>query len=215
MLKLRASSRCRSSGFSKSRPSIVSTSHVWQTRCRPTPTCSALAVLTASTGSSAACCALKLPTADRSAAARFIAPILGFEPFPGRPRLRASPFPRLAVFGPFRAFPSPSAVPRHRDPCLLAVFSSPHAASPLRMMAGRALSSGFPSFEGAPDRGSTSRLSSSNESVVSRLRRRRAPPDALLGFVPLQGVLRATTIKAGDLFPIRARHLNPRTSSLV
>lgn len=62
-----------------------------------------------------------------------------------------------APFTPFRAFPSSCAVPRHRGPCLLIVLST------------------------------ISRLYSSDESVVSTPRRRVAGPDALLGFVPLQG----------------------------
>jgi len=62
-----------------------------------------------------------------------------------------------APFTPFRAFPSSSAAPRHRGPCLLIIFSM------------------------------ISRLYSSDESVVSTPRCRWTGPDALLGFVPLQG----------------------------
>lgn len=82
--------------------------------------------------------------------------------------------PRLAVSGPFRVFPSLSAVSRHRDRCLLAVLTLP-ARAETRVMAGR-----YP----------TSRLSSYNESVVSQERCRPARPDALMGFVPLQGIHR-------------------------
>ena len=78
-------------------------------------------------------------------------PILGFESFQVLPRSPATPSPRLAMFGPFRVFPSPSAVSRHRDPCLPAVFSSPYAC----------VSTAHDGWEG-----STSRLSSSDESVV-------------------------------------------------
>ena len=87
-------------------------------------------------------CLLRPPIAQRPGSSQ--PPILGFESFQVLPRSPATPSPRLAMFGPFRGFPSPSAVSRHRDPCLLAVFSSPSAVSPPWMMAGRARPQGFP-----------------------------------------------------------------------
>jgi len=95
-------------------------------------------------------------------------PVLRFAPFPifgviapaclhaVRPTPRSSPAAPCSCT-PSRAFPSTSAVPRHRGPCLLTVLPGLKA------------------------------LSSSVESVVAMKRCRCTGPVALLGFVPLQG----------------------------
>jgi hypothetical protein len=93
-------------------------------------------------------------SADRSASRLLTAPdpeVRAVSRDPAFDRVALSP---TRTSGPFRVFPSPSAVSRHHDPCLPAVFSSPDPASPRCLMAGRALL------------GTTSRLSSSDESVV-------------------------------------------------
>jgi len=79
------------------------------------------------------------------------------------------------AFTPSRAFPSPSAVPRHRGPCLPAVLLP------------------------------ASRLFSFDESVVATRCCHLAGPDALLGFVPLQGSPRSTWLGTGGSIRTRSR----------
>jgi len=135
-------------------------------------------------------------TADDSAPRLFIAPDPEVRAVSRDTAFDRSSLSPTRTSGPFRAFPSPSAVSRHHDPCLPAVFSSPGAASPRCLMAGRALL------------GTTSRLSSSDESVVKS--------DVAAGFHPMLSwasfpskVFSDRSIVGGDR---HARHRSTRTS---
>ena len=91
-----------------------------------------------------------------------------------QPRL-PSPEP---LFAPFRAFPSPAAVPRHRGLCPRAVSRLPRTE-----------------VRGAVP---TSRPCSADESGIASRRCRRDRPVALLGFVPLQGPPRILCIPSPE-----------------
>ena len=174
------------SGFSKRCPSTVSAPHVWQGRCRPTPACSALAVFTASTVCSARCAAASCPRRDLSLRVSAAASDPGVRAVSRGATCDRRSLSPTRTFGPSRAFPCPSAVSRHRDPCLLAVLCSPPAASPRWVMAGSALLR-RPSSRRFVVPGPDLKALLVRPVRCPTRRLRRIKPDALLGFVPLQG----------------------------
>lgn len=79
----------------------------------------------------------RLPPRASSQVCCTLHPILGFGAFQAPPlanisRCRARSLPSPAPrFTPFRAFPSPTAVPRHRGPCPLTVRARPEGHAPI------------------------------------------------------------------------------------
>jgi hypothetical protein len=126
-------------------------------------------------------------------------PVVGFALFPISPSsdprgssaaLRSSP---SAPFTPFRAFPSPSAAPRHRGRCPLVIRLLLRSETRERV-------SSLPSHR--PPQGVAPTSSPLPDASVST----RSQPDALLGFVPLQD----SPLHVGSLDTCPPRSRRPR-----